>query len=128
MYDLRDDEHFRIEWFSGTGKGGQHRNKKKCSCRLHHIPTGLCETRQGRSRENNYNDAKNALGALLDQKKREEEHSATSDEKKAQVGSGMRGDKTVTLRFQDDRVQHHETGKSTTTKRYMRGYMDDVWS
>lgn len=32
---------FRIEWFSGSGAGGQHRNKHQNCCRIIHIPTGL---------------------------------------------------------------------------------------
>jgi len=45
------DSDFRIEWFSGTGNGGQHRNRHKNSCRLIHKSTGLMESRQGRIRE-----------------------------------------------------------------------------
>ncbi len=37
---------FRIDWFSGTGAGGQHRNKHQNCCRITHIPTGLTETGQ----------------------------------------------------------------------------------
>ena len=32
---------FELEWFSGTGKGGQHRNKHQNCCRIRHIETGL---------------------------------------------------------------------------------------
>ena len=32
---------FRIDWFSGTGGGGQHRNKHQNCCRITHIETGL---------------------------------------------------------------------------------------
>ena len=52
-YTQIDDSDFSVEWFSGTGKGGQHRNKKKNSCKMTHIPTGIMETRQGRKRESN---------------------------------------------------------------------------
>lgn len=27
-----------------------------------------------------------------------------------------------------NRVVHHGTGKSMTTTRYMKGYMDEIWS
>jgi len=36
---------FRIDWFSGTGSGGQHRNKHQNCCRITHIETGI--TAQG---------------------------------------------------------------------------------
>lgn len=37
---------FRVDWFSGTGAGGQHRNKHQNCVRLVHIPTGLMTTGQ----------------------------------------------------------------------------------
>ena len=32
---------FKIDWFSGQGAGGQHRNKHQNCCRITHIETGL---------------------------------------------------------------------------------------
>ncbi len=32
---------FTLEWFSGSGGGGQHRNKHQNCCRIKHIATGL---------------------------------------------------------------------------------------
>ena len=47
-------EQFRYEWFSGTGKGGQHRNKHQNCCRCIHEPTGIVANGTGsRSREDN---------------------------------------------------------------------------
>jgi len=32
---------FKLEWYSGSGAGGQHRNKHQNCCRITHIDTGL---------------------------------------------------------------------------------------
>jgi len=32
---------FKLEWFSGQGAGGQHRNKHQNCCRLTHLESGL---------------------------------------------------------------------------------------
>jgi len=49
---------FHLEWFSGTGRGGQHRNKHQNCCRVTHIATGIQAQGTGsRSRERNKRDA-----------------------------------------------------------------------
>ncbi len=40
-------EDLDITWFSGTGAGGQHRNKHANCCRMTHRPTGKRSTGQG---------------------------------------------------------------------------------
>ena len=126
-YEQREDKDFYVEWFSGSGAGGQHRNKHQNCCRVYHLPTGLMETRQGRKREANLKDAKDALIKSLDSAIRGEVGEIKSKIHKEQVGSGMRGDKIRTIRFQDDIAVDHETNKKTTAKKYMRGFMDDLW-
>lgn len=54
---------FKIEWFSGTGPGGQNRNKVQACVRITHIPSGLMATGQrDRSRSANFRNAFNDLG------------------------------------------------------------------
>ena len=32
---------FKLDWFNGSGAGGQHRNKHQNCCRITHIESGL---------------------------------------------------------------------------------------
>jgi len=126
-YSQRNENDFKIEWFSGTGKGGQHRNKHMNSCRIIHIPTGLSESRQGRKRENNKREAFDAINRKLDEISSRDAYLKLKREKKQQVGSGMRGDKIRTYRFQDDRVTDHQTGKNAKCSKVMKGHFELLW-
>jgi peptide chain release factor 1 len=48
-------------------------------------------------------------------------------DRRRQVGSGMRGDKIRTYRFQDDRVQDHLTNKTASAKQILSGNFDLLW-
>ena len=57
---------FKIDYFSGTGPGGQNRNKVQACVRILHIPTGLTAVGQRqRSREQNFKDAFRRLAAKI---------------------------------------------------------------
>jgi len=126
-FDMREDKDFYVEWFSGTGKGGQHRNKHQNSCRLYHLPTGEMESRQGRERTKNLEDAKKALIKKLDEGKMKQRFGVERKIRSEQVGSGMRGDKRRTYRFQDDQVVDHELNTSARCSKIMRGHFDLLW-
>ncbi len=68
-----------------------------------------------------------ALTAALDALKSFQALQAQNTVRKAQVGSGMRGDKRRTYRFQDNTVADHVTGCSARCSDVMRGGFDRLW-
>ena len=117
----------KIEWYSGSGAGGQHRNRHKNSCRLTHIPSGIISTAQTRSRDSSFKLASDDLHKKIKNILFSENKSIKSEDKKRQVGSGQRGDKIRTIRFQDDRATDHRTGKKCSAESYMNGFMYLLW-
>lgn len=123
-----NERDLRIEWFSGTGCGGQNRNKVANSCRLTHIPTGIVQIAQTRSRKNSYKLAYDELVKLVGNTIKSAHDGKTATIRKDQVGSGMRGDKMRTIRFQDNAVVDHRTGKRMPADKFMKGFMDQLWN
>lgn len=122
-----NEKDLRVEWYSGTGAGGQHRNKKQNSCRLTHIPSGVISTAQCRSRESSYDEAFKSLKLKVESSANQQQSHCISADRKLQVGSGMRGDKIRTYRFQDDTVCDHITGRTTSASRALKGHIDLLW-
>ena len=71
----------KLEWFSGQGAGGQHRNKHQNCCRITHLETGLKAVGQeSRERTSNYRLAISRLTAkILDSQTVQKERRTTSD-------------------------------------------------
>lgn len=124
----RVQEGFAVRWFSGTGKGGQHRNKHQNCCEVTHLQTGLRRAgTASRSRVANLRDAMSALEGDLSHRSRTGEHARRNDTRRTQIGSGMRGDKRRTYRFQEDSVTDHVTGRRAKASAVMRGAFDLLW-
>lgn len=62
-----------------------------------------------------------ALLVMLDDRLRAGSKLAEDDVRRQQIGSGMRGDKRRTYRFQDDHVVDRITGKSMQASNAMKG-------
>ncbi len=77
------EDQFRFEWFSGTGKGGQHRNKHQNCCRCIHEPTGITANGTGsRSRDDNRRAAYAVcMGRVLAHFHKDTERFRASDER-----------------------------------------------
>ena len=117
----------KIEWYSGTGAGGQHRNKHQNSCRITHIPTGTIAKSECRSRQTSLNEAMAEIQRRLDEAVQRQYNSNIASNRKVQIGTGMRGDKIRTYRFQDDSVQDHLTGRRATCSTLLKGNFDQLW-
>lgn len=124
----RRDGDYRVEWFSGTGCGGQYRNKHQNSCRLIHIPTGIEKVAQTRSRTSSLDQAQKALDTILDNMEKKQLSDRQASIRKEQVGSGERGDKIRTYRFQDNVVTDHGTGRTAPCDQVMKGKFNLLWN
>jgi peptide chain release factor 1 len=118
----------KIEWYSGTGAGGQYRNKHQNSCRITHIPTGIIAKSECRSRQNSLNEAVAEIQRRVDEQVKRQYNNNIATNRRAQVGSGQRGDKIRTYRFQDDVVQDHITGQRNSVRRVLNGNFDLLWN
>jgi len=119
-----------LDWKAcrGSGAGGQHRNVTDSAVQLTHKPTGIqirCEA--GRSQSQNKEQALQILGAKLKQAEEERAIKKVNSSRRSQVGSGMRGDKTRTIRLQDDTVTDHTTNKKMSAKKYMKGQIECLY-
>lgn len=93
---------FVLDWYSGSGAGGQHRNKHQNCLRLTHVPSGITVTAaDGRDRPANQRKAFERLRPKLETWIR------------AQIGEAVypRSDEIVrTYHEADNRITDHATG------------------
>ncbi len=116
-----------VSWFSGTGAGGQHRNKHQNSCRIVHPPTGIVATAQCRSRVNSEQEARREIERRVVGRSSVQHAHQIAEDRKSQVGSGMRGDKIRTYRFQDDTLTDHRSDKKVNLTQVMKGNLNLIW-
>ena len=104
---------FKIDWFSGTGPGGQNRNKKQACCRITHIESGItAQSTEHRERPANLRDAFRALAERL----------------RPWIEKKVNGDKTATEAPTEIVRTYHEVDNRVVDKSGHRQTWDEVRS
>ncbi len=106
--DLND---VQIDTFRSSGAGGQKVNKTSSAIRVTHLPTGtVVECQDERSQYKNKARALSILASRLAQAEKERQDAAVSEQRRSQVGSGMRNERIRTYNFPQGRVTDHRIG------------------
>lgn len=117
---VKDD--FKITVTTGSGPGGQHRNRVQTCVVITHIPTGLqekCEDTRSKIR-----NEKIAMERLL--RRIEDEKRKVLDEKKNEHRKEQIKDKKAirTYNYARNEVKDHRTGKRANLKKVLDGDLD----
>ena len=116
-----------ISWYSGTGKGGQNRNKVQACCRLTHIPTNTVKTAQCRTRETSYSQAYAAMVVALNELSKNNAISSLSATRQTQISSKSGSGKVRTYRFKDNIAIDHRHNKKANLTKVLDGNFNLLW-
>ena len=108
--DLRPED-IEMQVYRSSGAGGQHINKTSSAVRLIHKPTGIVVAcQEERSQVQNREKCMQMLASKLYELEQQRIDSAVTNERRSQVGTGMRNERIRTYNFPQGRVTDHRIG------------------
>jgi len=124
------DSDLRIDVYRSSGPGGQSVNTTDSAVRITHIPTGLVVICQDeKSQHKNKAKALKVLSARLLEQKQAEQHAASAEQRRSQIGSGDRSERIRTYNFPQNRLTDHRIGLTLyQLDRLMEGELEPVVS
>ncbi len=108
--DIRPED-IEMQVFRSSGAGGQHINKTSSAVRLIHKPSGIVVScQEERSQVQNREKCMQMLASKLYQQEQERLDALVTNERRSQVGTGMRNERIRTYNFPQGRVTDHRIG------------------
>ncbi len=106
-----DPADVEMQVYRASGAGGQHVNKTSSAVRLIHRPTGIVvECQQERSQFQNREKALRILASMLYEREQERIETEYGQERRSQIGTGMRNERIRTYNFPQGRLTDHRIG------------------
>lgn len=117
-----DKSQLRIDYYRGSGPGGQKKNKTSSACRITHIPTGqVASCEESRSQTKNREKAFKKLAKVLVPIMRSEEGMVSIASKELDMLEKIR-----TYHEKRGQVTDHRTGKAYSIVDIMNGKLEEL--